>query len=139
MQETYPRKATILSLMIYASLLELAPMARGWWVCLFLAPFCMNKAPTKKRRVEVISEEHIFTTSPMDSQDACLTAGQPKETIIHVKKVKLLVGEAEKLCLPATADRMASSDLTRQRVNPRTLHPYGLTTLVSRIAGHHGY
>ncbi|MPC82304.1 hypothetical protein E2C01_076962 [Portunus trituberculatus] len=46
----------------------------------------MNKAPTKKKRVEAISEEHTFTASPVDSQDACPVAGQPRETIIHVKK-----------------------------------------------------
>ncbi|MPC74495.1 hypothetical protein E2C01_068855 [Portunus trituberculatus] len=80
----------------------------------------MNKAPTKKRSAEAISEEHTFTASPVDSQDACLAAGQPRETIIHVKKVKLPAGGAEKLRLPAAADCMASPDLTRQKVNPRT-------------------
>ncbi|MPC40908.1 hypothetical protein E2C01_034482 [Portunus trituberculatus] len=80
----------------------------------------MNKAPTKKRSAEALSEEHTYTASPVDSQDACLLAGQPRETIIHVKRVKLPVGGAEKLCLPAAADHMASPDLTRQRVNPRT-------------------
>ncbi|MPC96113.1 hypothetical protein E2C01_091352 [Portunus trituberculatus] len=99
---------------------QLAPTARGWQVSIFLALFCMNKAPTKKRSAEVLFEEHTFTASHVDSQDACLLAGQPRETIIHVKRVKLPVGGAEKLCLPTAADCMASPDLTRQRVNPRT-------------------
>ncbi|MPC18263.1 hypothetical protein E2C01_011141 [Portunus trituberculatus] len=80
----------------------------------------MNKAPGKKRSVEAISEEHSFTASSGYSQDICLVTGQPRETIIHVKKVKLPVGGTEKLCLPTAADRMASLDLTRQRVNPHT-------------------
>ncbi|MPC72675.1 hypothetical protein E2C01_066987 [Portunus trituberculatus] len=96
-------------------------MAGGWRVSIFLAPFCMNKAPTKKRSADVLSEEHTFTASPVNSQNTCLLAGQPRETIIHVKRVKLPVGGAEKLCLPTAADRMASPDLTRERVNPRTL------------------
>ncbi|MPC67335.1 hypothetical protein E2C01_061509 [Portunus trituberculatus] len=79
----------------------------------------MNKAPIKKS-AEALSEELTFTASPVDSKDACLPAGQPRKTIIHVKKVKLSVGGAEKICLPAATDRMASPDLTRQRVNPRT-------------------
>ncbi|MPC76040.1 hypothetical protein E2C01_070441 [Portunus trituberculatus] len=99
---------------------QLAPTAHGWWVSIFFAPFCMNKAPTKKRSAEVLSEEHTFTASPVDSQDAYLLAGQPRETIIHVKRIKIPVGGAEKLCLPATADHMAFPDLTRQRINPRT-------------------
>ncbi|MPC45967.1 hypothetical protein E2C01_039673 [Portunus trituberculatus] len=49
-----------------------------------------------------------------------LKSGQPRETIIHVKKIKLPVGGVEKLCLPAATDRMASPDLTRQRINPHT-------------------
>ncbi|MPC73652.1 hypothetical protein E2C01_067988 [Portunus trituberculatus] len=103
----------------------------------------MNKAPTKKRSAEALSEEHTFMASPVDSQDTCLAAGQPRETIIHVNKVKLPVGGVEKLCLPAAADYMASPDLTRPRVKPRTpqcyLRPCGLATLISRPAGCHGY
>ncbi|MPC43832.1 hypothetical protein E2C01_037486 [Portunus trituberculatus] len=57
-----------------------------------------------KRSVEAISEEQTFT---VDSQDTCLAAGQPRETIIHIKKVKFPVGKG--LCLPAT-DHMASFD-----------------------------
>ncbi|MPC24575.1 hypothetical protein E2C01_017660 [Portunus trituberculatus] len=96
----------------------------------------MNKAPTKKKSAEAISEEHTFTAFPVDSQDVCLAAGQPRETIIHVK-IKLPVGGAEKLCLPAATDHMASLDLTKGS----TLHlrPYRLATLVSRLAGSHGY
>ncbi|MPC79069.1 hypothetical protein E2C01_073581 [Portunus trituberculatus] len=80
----------------------------------------MNKAPAKKRSAEAVSEEQTFTASSVDSQDICLAAGQPRETIIHVKKVKLPVGGAKKLCLSAVTDHMASLDLTRQTVNLHT-------------------
>ena len=38
-----------------------------------------------------------------------------RETIIHVENVKLPVGGAEKFCLTAAADHMASLDLTRHK------------------------